>query len=64
VGVRPTVCLSFQAGEHGDAGCEAARYAHAMSPASDNPALSSLRRALLSEVEAILNASKLSQVKP
>ena len=35
-----------------------------MSPASDNPAFSSLRRALLSEVEAILNASKLSQVKP
>ena len=46
----------------GDSGFQAPVRAR-MSPASDNPALGSLRRVLLSKIEAILNARKLSQVK-
>jgi hypothetical protein len=40
-----------------------ARYGARMSPASDNPAFGSLRRALLSKIEALLNATELRQVK-
>jgi hypothetical protein len=61
--VRPPLELPHQTIERmGDCGLEAPVSAR-MSLARDNPTLGSLRRAVLSEIEAILNASRLRQVK-
>ena len=55
--------LSLSAGENLGIARSRGIGTRSLSPANDNLALDSLRRVLMSEIEALLNASQLTQVK-